>query len=122
MILKDGLDIIDRDSHVFELKDQIVAANASLENEVVHLYNIGSLMGFSAKLNKLYVFSHSYLFNINSQFLFLHYIALCRMLQQQLAHPNVKYIEADQIMSINYKKEPRSTLATVTQKDATWVM
>jgi subtilisin family serine protease len=43
-------------------------------------------------------------------------------LKAELAHPDVKYIECDQVMSINFEqdKEARSPLATVTQTGATW--
>jgi len=53
------------------------------------LYNIGDMMGFSAKLSEA-------------------------LLKQELAHPQVKYIEADQIMSIN------APAATQTRSGATW--
>jgi subtilisin family serine protease len=93
VILKDGLGVLDRDAHVLALKDTITAA--AEDSEVVHLYNIGSLIGFSARLSK-------------------------GMLLAELAHPDVKYIEADQVMSINYIQEPRAPLASVTQSGATW--
>jgi len=55
------------------------------------------MMGFSGRLNK-------------------------KLLQAQLEHPNVKYIEADQVMSINYEQEypVEAPAATVTQTGATW--
>jgi subtilisin family serine protease len=42
------------------------------------------------------------------------------MLKVELAHPLVKYIEADQVMSISIQEEPREPLARVTQLGATW--
>lgn len=87
IILKDGLEITDRDSHVLTLKEKMsLAADGS---EVGWLYNIGTMMGFSAKLSDA-------------------------LLKAELAHPDVKYIEADQIMSINTPE------AVVTQSNPTW--
>jgi subtilisin family serine protease len=87
IILKDGLEITDRDSHVLTLKEKMsLAADGS---EVGWLYNIGTMMGFSAKLSEA-------------------------LLKAELAHPDVKYIEADQIMSIN------TPAATTTQTNPTW--
>jgi subtilisin family serine protease len=39
-----------------------------------------------------------------------------------LAHPDVKYIEADQVVSINWEQDPKAVapLATITQTGATW--
>jgi subtilisin family serine protease len=42
------------------------------------------------------------------------------MLKEELAHPFVKYIEADQVASISTQEVPRAPLATVTQMGATW--
>jgi len=93
VILKDGLGVLDRDAHISELQDHILDTNAE-ESEVSFRYNIGSFIGFAAKLNK-------------------------KLLAEQLAHPNVQYIEADQVMSINYQQE-RSPDALATQTGATW--
>jgi subtilisin family serine protease len=95
VILKDGLELTDRDAHILSLKDTIAATGA--DAEIVHVYNIGSLIGFSARLTE-------------------------DLLKAELAHPDVKYVEVDQVMSINYEqdKEARSPLATVTQSGATW--
>jgi len=94
VILKDGLGVLDRDAHISELQNHILDTNAE-ESEVSFRYNIGSFIGFAAKLNK-------------------------KLLAEQLAHPNVKYIEADQVFSINYDQEKREPLAVVTQSGATW--
>jgi subtilisin family serine protease len=94
VVLKDGLEILDRDAHILALQDTI-AATADLESDVSFRYNVGPLLGFAAHLSK-------------------------SLLQAQLAHPNVKYIEADQVMSINYALEPRSVDALITQTGATW--
>jgi len=96
VVLKDGLEITDRDAHIFALKDKISAAGA-VDAEIGWSYNIGSLIGFSAKLTQ-------------------------DLLKAELAHPDVKYIECDQVMSINFEqdKEARAPLATVTQTGATW--
>jgi len=96
VVLNQGLHVLDRDAHISELENRILATNAE-ESEVSHRYNIGTFIGFAAKLNK-------------------------QMLTEQLAHPNVLYVEADQVMSINYQqdKEARAPLATATQTGATW--
>jgi len=95
VILKDGLTVLDRDAHISNLKNNIQATNANAE--VGFVYKIGSLIGFSARLNE-------------------------DLLKTELAHPDVKYIEADQVMSINYEQEKgeRSPLSIVTQTGATW--
>jgi len=92
VILKDGLEVLDRDAHVLALKDSF---NGDSECEIGWLYNVGALIGFSARLSE-------------------------KFLKQELAHPAVKYIEADQVMSINYKQEARAPSATTTQTSATW--
>jgi len=94
VVLKDGLEITDRDAHILGLKDTI-AQTGAVNSEVGFVYNIGSLIGFSAKLSE-------------------------EMLKAELAHPDVKYIEADQIYSINYIQEARAPLASITQTGATW--
>jgi len=83
-----------RDVHINELLMNISTYNAE-DSEVSFRYNIGPFMGFAAKLNK-------------------------QLLADQLVHPNVKYVEADQVMSINYEREVRSPDATATQSGATW--
>jgi len=94
VILKDGLGVIDRDAHISKLTDRISDTNAT-DSDVSFRYNIGSLIGFAARLNK-------------------------DLLAEQLAHPNVKYVECDQVFSINYQQEARSPMATVTQSGSTW--
>jgi len=94
VVLNDGLTILDRDAHILALQDHILNTSAE-ESEIVHRYNIGTWMGFGARLNK-------------------------KLLQQQLESPNVKYVEADQVMSVNYKQEPRAPEALATQTGATW--
>jgi len=95
VILKEGLRVLDRDAHISDLQNRILEVNAE-ESEVGWRYNIGSFIGFAARLNK-------------------------QMLQEQLAHPNVQYIEANQVMSIaDGEFEVRSPEATVTQNGATW--
>jgi len=93
IILKDGLEAMDRDAHVLALKDLITATKA--DAEIGFLYNIGTLIGFSARLNS-------------------------DLLKAERAHPDVKYIEADQRVWINYEKEPTAPYAQVTQTGATW--
>ena len=46
-----------------------------------------------------------------------------RILKNELSHPDVKYIEADQVMSINNQQDPtlNSPLGVITQTGATWV-
>jgi len=94
VILKEGLGVLERDAHILALEDSIRASNVT-DSEVSFKYNIGTFIGFAAKLDK-------------------------NLLTEQLAHPNVKYIEADQVFSINYQQEPRSPYATATQSGATW--
>jgi subtilisin family serine protease len=94
VVLKEGLEVLDRDAHISALQDQITLNNEE-ESEVSHRYNIGSFIGFAARLNK-------------------------KLLVEQLSHPNVKYIEADQVMSINYEQAPRSPNAVLSQSGATW--
>lgn len=93
VIMKDGLEISHRDAHVNALKEAFALAGEG--NEIGFMYNIGSLIGFSAKMTE-------------------------SMLKAQLAHPLVKYIEADQVYSLDYTQEERSPLAVVTQSGATW--
>jgi len=95
VVLKEGLALTDRDAHIESLKNTIMATNA--DAEVVHVYNIGSFIGFSARLTE-------------------------DLLKAELAHPDVKYVEADQVMSISYEQEKgeRSPLETITQTGATW--
>eukprot|EP00026_Physarum_polycephalum_P009531 Phypoly_transcript_09659.p1 GENE.Phypoly_transcript_09659~~Phypoly_transcript_09659.p1 ORF type:complete len:403 (+),score=72.03 Phypoly_transcript_09659:114-1322(+) len=94
VVLKEGLGVLDRDAQISDLELRIDATNAE-ESEIGFRYNIGSLIGFSAKLNK-------------------------QMLTEQLSHPNVLYIEADQVISINDQQEARAPAATATQTGATW--
>jgi len=94
VVLHEGTTTLDRDAHILALQDHITATNAQ-ESDVSFRYNIESFMGFAAHLSK-------------------------ELLQQQLEHPNVKYIEADQVMSINYQQEARAPAATATQTGATW--
>jgi len=96
VVLKDGLDVLDRDAHISELEDRIRALNTS-DSKIVHRYNIGTWIAFAANLNK-------------------------QLLMEQLAHPKIKYIEADQVMSINYKQELHisAPAAATTQTGATW--
>jgi len=94
VILREDMHVLDRDAHILTLQDTIRATNA--DAEVVHKYNIGTFIGFSARLTE-------------------------DLLKAELAHPDVKYVEADQVMSINYQQEhERSPLATITQIGATW--
>lgn len=95
VVLKDGLEVLDRDAHIMSLKDTIAATAA--DAEIGHVFNIGSMIGFSARLTP-------------------------DLLKTELAHPFVKYVEADQVMSINYEQEKgaRSPLAVITQTGATW--
>jgi len=95
VILKDGLELTHRDAHIMELKETIATTNA-VNSEIGFVYNIGTLLGFSARLSE-------------------------ELLKAELAHPDVKYIEADQVFSINYiQEEVTAPLAAVTQTGATW--
>jgi len=95
VILKDHLELADRDAHISALRDTINATGAKAQ--VNHVYKIGSFIGFSAILTE-------------------------ELLKVELANSDVKYVEADQVMSINYQQEKnaRSPLAFVTQTGVTW--
>jgi len=93
VILKKGLDVLARDAHILNLKDTIVARSAQ-DSEVGWVYNIGSFIGFSARLSE-------------------------ELLKIELAHPDVEYIECDQVMSINDVQE-QAPQAIITQTGATW--
>jgi len=92
IVLKDGLEKTDRDAHVLALQDQMVG---DAESKIGFVYGIGSYLGFSARLSDSF-------------------------LKQQLLHPNVKYIEVDQTVSINYEQSAMAAMTTVTQTGATW--
>jgi len=87
------------DAHILKLRDTI--ENTGVDAKITFTYKIGSLIGFAAKLTK-------------------------ELLKEELSHPEVKYIEADQIVSINYQQEnntishSKSSLAVVTQTGAMW--
>jgi len=98
VVLKESLTIHDRDAHIQELKDRIHATKAT-EADVSFVYNIGSLIGFSARLTP-------------------------DLLKIELSHPDVEYVEADQEVSLDYKSD-KPTLSrpgplAVTQTGATW--
>jgi len=98
VVLKESLTIHDRDAHIQELKDRIHAAKAT-EADVSFVYNIGSFIGFAARLTP-------------------------DLLKTELQHPDVEYVAADQEVSLNYKVDkpisshPRPL--AVTQTGATW--
>jgi len=96
VVLKDGLGKIERDAHIAALRDHINATNAK-DSEVTHIYGIGTFMGYGARMNK-------------------------KLLAEQLTHPDIKYIEADAMASIDYIQEPPVSAphALVTQTGATW--
>jgi len=94
VILKEGVERTERDAHILALKEKISAIGTT-DSEIGFVYNVGSLIGFSARLSE-------------------------SLLKAELAHPDVQYIEADQIVSINYMQDAHSPLATVTQTGATW--
>jgi subtilisin family serine protease len=71
-----------RDLHVAELKTKFEG-----HERILHTFSIGTLIGFSAVLSKA-------------------------TLAKQLTHPNVRYVEADQHVSINDN--------TIVQPGATW--
>jgi len=93
VVLKESLNIHHRDAHILELKDQIAAAKA--DADVSFVYNIGDFIGFAARLTP-------------------------DLLKSELAHPDVKYISADQTVSINYKVDKPISPLAVTQTGATW--
>lgn len=89
VILKDGTEVHERDTHIKELVSRMNELNDE-ESDVGFTYNIGkNFIGFAAKLSD-------------------------KLVQEQLAHPRVKYVEADQMMSIDAPD------ASTTQAGATW--
>jgi len=93
VILRDELALEDRDAHINALKNTIAATKA--DAEIGWSYGIGSFKGFSARLTP-------------------------ELLKAELSHPDVKYVEADQVVSIDYKPEEAPLAGTVTQTGATW--
>jgi len=71
-----------RDLHVAELKTRIAS-----HEKIIDTFSIGTLIGFSAVLSK-------------------------KTLAEQLSHPNVRYVEADQVVTINED--------SITQANPTW--
>jgi len=95
VILNDGLGALDRDAHIRALEARISEVGAE-DSSIGARYFFGTFNGFAARLNK-------------------------QILQEQLNHTNVKYIEADQVMSINYERpDVGSPEAIVTQSGSTW--
>jgi len=96
VVLKDGLGIRERDAHIAALRDHIIATDAE-DSEVTFIYGIGTFMGYAARMSK-------------------------KLLSEQLSHPNIKYIEADHMASIDYIQEPHvdAAPASITQIGATW--
>jgi len=95
IVLNPGLGALDRDAHIMALEDRIREVGAE-DSEIGFRYFFDTFTGFSARLNK-------------------------QMLQEQLNHTNVKYIEADQVMSINYEKpDIGAPEAILTQSGSTW--
>jgi len=75
IVLKDTLTKTEVDTHVQELVNTFKTSSG--DNTILHgTFNIGSFKGFSAKLSK-------------------------ELLARELAHKNVSYIEANQVVSIN---------------------
>jgi subtilisin family serine protease len=93
VILKEHLEVLDRDAHIIALQDKILATGASARTG--NVYHMDKLLGFHAELTE-------------------------DLLKYELAHPDVKYIEADQILSINYQQEERAPQALITQIGSTW--
>jgi subtilisin family serine protease len=88
-------------SYIVVLKDTVsrLERNAHVlalkDNNVKVDYEYDSLNGFAAHFNE-------------------------DTLKAQLAHPFVKYIEADQVASISTQEVPQAPLAAITQSGATW--
>jgi len=64
-----------RDAHIMNIQDAMLEANDG--SRVKHVYRIGSFFGYSAELSEDF-------------------------LKRELAHPDVDFIEADQIMTASY--------------------
>jgi len=92
VVLNDGLNSTHRDAHIANLKKTIGMTGA--DAEITFVYDI--ILGFAARLTP-------------------------ELLKAELAHPEVKYVEADQVLSINIKQDKISApLEVVTQTGATW--
>jgi len=52
VVLNEDSSVLDRDAHIIELEDYIRETNAD-ESDVSHRYNIGSFIGFAARMNKM---------------------------------------------------------------------
>jgi len=88
--LKAGRSVLQRDAHVLRIKDLILEAKDG--SEITGQFNIGSFIGYFGKFSP-------------------QLLNFVRKLEE------VEYVEADQVMSINYQIEPN---AVVTQTGATW--
>jgi subtilisin family serine protease len=95
VVLKDGLDVAARDAHILALQ-QLITSTGVKDLEIGFRYQIGSFVGFSARLNDV-------------------------LLKIELAHPDVKYIECDQTVSlVDPIHLPIASNAVITQTGATW--
>jgi len=80
--------------HVLNLKDKIAATR--IDAEITDTFTILDLIGFSCKLTK-------------------------ELLEAELAHEQVSYVEQDQVISLDYEQpEEDAPAATITQTGATW--
>jgi len=91
VVLKEEYNILHRDIHITKVNDLIVSAQDG--SEVSGAFNIGTLNGYFGKFSP-------------------------QLLEFLRGMEDVKYVEADQVMSINYKVEDPD--AVVTQNGATW--
>jgi len=95
VVLKPELSIVQRDVHVNQVKD-IISLDATI-GEVTGVFGILDLIGYFARLSPA-------------------------LLKELLEHPQVLYIEQDQVFSISsvIEPEPEAPLAILTQTGATW--
>jgi len=92
VVLDSATALVERDAHISQLKEKI---GESTSAQVTGVFNIGDLIGYYAQLTPA-------------------------LLKELLEHPQVKYVEQDQVMSITSVIEPEEEFATVTQTGATW--
>jgi subtilisin family serine protease len=93
IVLHENVTVLQRDSHVLKIKDLIFSSKDG--SEVASTFNIGTVIGYSAKFSP-------------------ELLAYVRKLS------DVKYVEVDQVVSLNYQVDNVAPNAIVTQTGATW--
>jgi len=94
VVLHENTSRIDRDDHVWGLKNRII--EGKIDAEITGTFTIGNLIGFFGRLSP-------------------------ELLEMELNSGDVKYVECDTEVHLDYKIEkPESPAAIVTQTGATW--